>query len=548
MKLLARIATAVIVLAAGAQFVSACTSILVTKGASKTGATMISYSADSEYLYGELYFKPGAQHLPNETRDIVDWESGRFLGRIKEAPVTYGRIGNMNECQVAIGETTFGGRKELWGPAGSLDYGSLICIALERSRTAREAIRTMVDLVSEYGYASTGESFSIGDPNEAWILDLIGRGKGQKGAVWVAVKLPDGTLSAHANHSRISRFPLHDSSTCMYAPDVISFARSNGWFKGEDKDFSFTAAYAPGNFEFLRFCEARVWSVFRRASPSLGLSSAIALGKAGAEPLPLWVKPDHKLGVHEVMELMRDHYEGTELDPTQDVAAGPHHNPYRPRPLVWRVDGKAYINERTISSPTTGWSSVSESRADLPNPIGGVLWFGVGDTYSTVYIPIYCANQAIPHSFAEGTGSMHEFTWDSAFWTFSFVGNYAYSRYDDMIRDIQRVQRELEGGFLTQQEGVEAQAVALYRHSPLEAREFLTNYSCRQGEMVTNRWKKLGEFLIWKYLDGFVRDSRGRVGSHSYSEDWLRRIVQDKGDAILVPDEVKATGLAPGNP
>jgi dipeptidase len=509
---------------------------------------MISYSADSPYLYGELYFKPGAQHLSSETRDIVSWETGRFLGKIKEAPVTYRRIGNMNEFQVAIGETTFDGRKELWGPAGIIDYGSLICIALERSRSAREAIQTMVDLVAEYGYASTGESFSIADPNEAWILDLIGKGQGQKGAVWVALKLPDGTVSAHANHSRISSFPLNDPASCRYSPDVISFARSQGWFKGEDKDFSFTAAYAPESFEILRFCEARVWSVFRRAAPSLSLSHGPAPGKPGSQPLPLWVKPDQKLGVHEVMELMRDHYEGTELDPTRDVAAGPHHNPYRPRPSEWRVDGKEYVNERTISTPMTGWSMVSESRAGMPNPIGGLLWFGVGDTYCTVYIPIYCGNQSIPHSFAEGTGSLAAFSWESAFWTFNFVGNYAYSRYDDMIQDIQKVQRELEGGFLARQEEVEAQAATLYRQAPLEAITFLTDYSCRQGEMVTQRWRQLGEFLIWKYLDGYVRDSRGRVGSHPYSDDWLRRIVQDRGDAIQVPEEVKATSPAPASP
>ncbi len=537
MKSLVRyVSVAAAVLASSlAQPLAGCTNILVTKGASKDGSTIISYAADSHTLYGFLCFKAGGRHLAGELLDIVDWDSGKFLGRIKEAPVTYSRVGNMNEFQVSIGETTFGGRQELQEPAGIVDYGSLMYIALERSRTAREAIQVMGELVAEYGYASEGESISVADPNEAWIFDIIGKGKGKKGAVWVAMKLPDGTISAHANHSRISTFPLNDPKTCLYSKDVISFAREHGWYKGEDKDFSFTDVYNPASFGILRGCEARVWSVFHRAAPSLNIPIDIAKGVPGAKPMPLCVKPDQKLGVRDVMELMRDHYEGTELDMTKDVGAGPYHMPYRWRPMEWKVDDATYVHERAISTQQTGWSFVSQARSFLPDPIGGVFWFGVDDTFMTVYVPMYCSIKSVPKTFAEGTGSWNEFSWDSAFWTFNFVSNYTYSRWDDMIVDVQKVQRELEGGFLGRQAEVEKHAETLYRQSPELARDYLTEYSCRQGDMVTARWKKLGEFLIWKYLDGNVRDAKGEVTHPAYSPDWYRRIIKEKGDFIRVP-------------
>ncbi len=528
-------AAAAVLVSSLAQPLVGCTNILVTKGASKDGSTMIAYSADSHTLYGELYYKAAGLHLPGELRDIVEWDTGKFLGRIKEAPVTYARVGNMNERQVSIGETTFGGRKELQEPAGIVDYGSLMYIALERARTAREAIQVMADLVAEYGYASEGESISVADPNEAWIFEIIGKGKGQKGAVWVAVKLPDGTISSHANHARISTFPLNDPQNCLYAKDVIEFARKNGWYKGADKDFSFTDVYAPADFGALRFCEARVWSVFHRAAPSLKIPADIALGKPGARPMPLWIKPDQKLAVRDVMELMRDHYEGTELDMSKDVGAGPYHLPYRWRPMEWKSEGKDYLHERAISTQQTGWSFVSQSRAFLPDPVGGVLWFGVDDTFTTVYVPMYCAITSVPRTFAEGTGSWNEFSWDSAFWTFNFVSNYAYTRWDDMIVDVQKVQRELEGGYFARQAEIEAQALALYRQNPLQARAFLTDYSCRLGDQATARWKKLGEFLIWKYLDGNVRDAKGQVTHPAYAPDWYKRIVQDKGEDLKIP-------------
>jgi len=529
-------AAAAVLASSLAQPLAGCTNILVTKGASKDGSTMIAYSADSHTLYGELYYKAAGLHLPGELRDIIEWDTGKFLGRIKEAPVTYARVGNMNERQVSIGETTFGGRKELQEPAGIVDYGSLMCIALERSKTAREAIQVMGDLVAEYGYASEGESISVADPQEAWIFEIIGKGKGEKGAVWVAVKLPDGTISSHANHARISKFPLNDPQNCVYSKDVITFARKRGWYKGEDKDFSFTDVYAPADFGALRFCEARVWSVFHRAAPSLKIPVDIALGKPGAQPMPLWVKPDQKLGVRDVMELMRDHYEGTELDMSKDVGAGPYHLPYRWRPMEWKSEGRMYLHERAISTQQTGWSFVSQSRSSLPDPVGGVLWFGVDDTFTTVYVPMYCGITAVPRTFAEGTGNWNEFSWDSAFWTFNFVSNYAYTRWDDMIVDVLKVQRELEGGYLARQPEIEAQALALWRQNPLQAKAFLTEYSCRQGDLATARYRKLGEFLIWKYLDGNVRDAKGQVTHPAYSPDWYKRIVQDKGKDIQVPE------------
>lgn len=512
------------------QTIFSCTNYLITKGATVDGSTMITYAADSHELYGELYFTPAADHLPGEMLDIYEWDSGKFLGRIKQVAHTYAVVGNMNEHQVSMGETTWGGREELRDPKAILDYGSLMYIALQRAKTAREAIKVITDLVAEYGYYSSGESFSIADPNEVWIMEIISKGPNNKGAVWVARKVPDGYICAHANQARIRQFPLNDKENCLYSPDVITFAREKGYFKGEDKDFSFADAYAPLNYSALRFCEARVWSMFRRAAPSLKLSIDYVKGVKGAEPLPLWIKPDKKLSVHDVMELMRDHFEGTEFDMTKDVGAGPFQLPYRWRPLTWKVDTVTYCNERAVSTQQTGFSFVAQARSWLPDPIGGVLWFGVDDTYSTVYVPMYCGIKQVPHSFAVGTGSFDEFSWESAFWVFNFVANYAYSRYSDMIKDIQKVQRELEGKFLADQSDIEAAALALYKQSPQLARDYLTEYSVEQGEATVQRWKKLGEFLLYKYLDGNVKNELGKVTHPGYPESWYRRIVNETGD------------------
>ena len=521
---------------------SACTNLIITKGASKDGATMISYAADSHTLYGELYYKRGGLHLPSEMRDIIEWDTGKFLGRIPEAPVTYTRVGNINEHQVVIAETTFGGRKELQAPSGIVDYGSLSYIGLERAKTAREAIEVMTNLADTYGYASEGESFSIGDPNEAWILEMIAKGKGQTGALWVAYRLPDGTISAHANQSRIRQFPQNDPKNAVFSKDLISFARDKGYYKGDDKDFSFADAYAPLSYGALRFCEARVWNLFRRAAPSQHFSIDYVKAVKGAKPLPLCIKPDQKLDVRDAMQLMRDHFEGTEFDMTQDVGAGPYKLPYRWRPMTWKVDGKEYLHERAISTQQTGFSFVTQSRAWLPDPVGGVIWFGVDDTYTTCYVPISCGIQKAPKAFAEGTGNFNEFNWDSAFWTFNFVSNYTYTRWSDMIVDVQKVQREFEGRFLADQPEVDRTAGDLYKQSPGLAKDYLTQYAADQTAELMTRWKKLGEFLIWKYLDGNVRDVQGNVTHPDAPQDWLRRIVKERGDTIEMK---KVEGLAP---
>ena len=518
----------------------ACTSILVTKGASKDGSTMITYAMDSHELYGELAYRPAGVHLPGTMRDVIDTDSGEFLGRVEEAPYTYARVGHINEHQLAIGETTFTGREELAGPAGIIDYGSLMWMALERCKTAREAVETMAALVDEYGYASTGESISIADPNEAWIFEIIGKGEGQKGAVWVAVKVPDGFISAHANLSRIRQFPLDDTENCLYSKDVISFARGKGWYKGEDKDFSFADTYCPPDFGGLRWCESRVWSIFRRSAPSMNLSSDFMKGVKNAPLPPLWIKPDRKLAVRDVMELMRDHFEGTEFDMTQDVGAGPFGLPYRWRPMEWELDGQKYLHERAISTQQTAASFVTQSRSWLPDPIGGIIWFGMDDTYSSVYVPFYCGIQDIPKAWGEESGSFDEFSWDSAFWIFNWVANTAYGRYRDMIVDIQSVQRKLEGKFMAEQPDVELNAVKLYEQSPIQAREYLARYSAKQADLVMSRWKKLGESLLWKYLDGNLHIDKGRQAGREhprYPDAWYRRIVQEKGELIKIPEE-----------
>ncbi|MBZ4416154.1 dipeptidase [Myxococcus sp. RHSTA-1-4] len=519
--------------------VLACTSMLVNKGATTDGATLMTYSADAHELYGELYYTPARRHGPGAMRDIIEWDTGKFLGRIPEAPVTYSVVGNMNEHQLSIGESTFTGREELEGPAGIIDYGSLIYIALERAKTAREAIQVMTRLVAEHGYASTGESFSIADPKEAWLLEMIGKGKGQKGAVWVARKLPEGHISAHANQARITQFPLNDKDNTLYSPDVISFAREKGWFKGADKDFSFADAYHPLDFGGQRFAEGRVWSIFRRAAPSLKLGVEYADGSAPGRRLPLWVKPDKKLSVQDAMTLMRDHFEGTPLDMTKDVGAGPYAAPYRWRPMTWEVDGKKYVHERAISTQQTGFSLVAQMRGSMPAPIGGVLWFGVDDTSMTVYTPMYAGIREVPRNFAQGVASRGQFSWDSSFWVFNWVSNQAYARWSDMSVDVQKEQGALEGQFLADQAAIEQAAMELYKRSPEEARKYLTDYSVKQGEKVHSRWRKLGENLLVKYIDGNVRDEQGKVNHPKYPDSWYRRIAQEKGKALEMPPEPK---------
>ncbi len=518
-----------------------CTNILVTKGATIDGSTMITYAADSHNLYGELYHFPAVKYPDGTYLEIYEWDTGKYLGKIKQVKETYEVVGLMNEHQVSIGETTFGGREELRDKTGILDYGSLMFIALQRSKTAREAIKVITDLVAEYGYYSSGESISIADPNEVWLLEIIGKGEGRKGAVWVAVRIPDGYISAHANQARITKFPLNDPENCVYSTDVISFAKEMGYYKGDDKNFSFADAYAPLDYSAIRFCESRVWSVFRRVNRGMDRYISFIKGES-EERMPLWIKPDKKLSVQDVIALMRDHFEGTELDMTKDPGAGPFACPYRWRPLTWNYGDETYFNERAISTQQTGFSFVSQMRSWLPNPIGGIHWFGVDDTYSTVYIPVYCGIRKIPKNFAVGVGSFEEFTWESAFWVFNFVANYAYSRYSDMIKDVQLVQSELEGKFFANQSEIEENAQFLYKQSPEQAKQYITQYVCEQAELVVNRWKKLGEFLLFKYLDGNVKDEFNKPRHPGYPESWKKLVVESRGEFLKMkklPSEIE---------
>lgn len=518
---------------------AACTNFLITRGASADGSTMITYAADSHVLYGELYHTPAGVHPEDAMMDIYEWDTGRYIGKIKQVRKTFEVVGNMNEHQLAIGETTYGGREELVDPDGGIDYGSLIYVTLQRARTAREAIRIMGALVEEYGYCSSGETFSIADPKEVWMMDMIGKGPDEKGAVWVARRVPNGYVTAHANQARIRQFPRNDPGNCIYSRDVVSFARKKGYFEGPDKEFSFADAYAPLTYTGLRICEARVWAMFRRAAPSKKIPGAWAMGDEDAKPLPLWIKPDKKLSVQDVMDLMRDHFEGTPMDLSKGVGAGPYKLPYRWRPLFWEVDGAKYFNERATSTQQTGFSFVTQSRAWLPDPIGGVFWFGVDDTFSTVYVPMYCGIHEAPRPFAAGNGNFYTFSWDAAFWVFNAVANFAYSRYCDMIEDIQVVQSELEDNFAAMQPKIDKAALKLYRRSPELARDYLTEYSARQADKTVARWRELFSYLMVKYVDGNVKvdTARGhadivrwKLTQPGYPEDWYRRIVEENGD------------------
>lgn len=528
-----RILLALVVVAVASPAV-ACTNFLVTRGASADGSTFITYSADSHSLYGELYHWTAGRHQAGAPLPVHEWDTGKYLGEIAQVAETFTVVGNLNEHQVAIGETTFGGREGLRDSTGVVDYGSLMYLALQRARTAREAIGVMTGLTARYGYHSSGESFSVADPDEAWILEMVGRGPGSKGAVWVAVRVPDGYVSGHANQARIRRFPLKDPENCLYSPDVIAFAREQGWFAGRDEEFSFADIYAPLDFGALRACEARVWCGFTRIAPSLNLPPDYVMGDVTAPQLPLWIRPDRKLDVRDVMQMMRDHFEGTPMEMSSGVGAGPFALPYRWRPMSWKIDDQEYLHERAVSTQQTGFSFVAQMRRALPDPIGGVLWFGLDDTYCTVYTPMYCGIRAVPNSFAVGTGDWQHFTWDSAFYVFNFVANWTYTRWSDMIKDVQLVQRELEGQFLARQPEIEQQALELHQRSPQEARDFLTRYSVEQGDLVTTRWRRLGESLLWKYMDGNVKDEYGVAQHPRYPDEWYRRIVAGDDGRLLV--------------
>lgn len=529
----------------------ACTNVLVSKGASADSSTIISYAADSHQLYGELYYRPAKEYKEGTLLDIYEWDTGKFLGKIHQARRTYSVVGNINQHQLAIGETTYGGREELVDTTAILDYGSLMYVTLQRAKTAREAIDTIAALMNQYGYYSSGESFSISDPNEVWIMEIIGKGSPKvikdkngkvkktiynKGAVWVARKLPEGYICAHANQARIRQFPLNDPENTVYSKDVISFAREKGWFNGEDKDFSFADTYAPLNYESLRFCEARVYSIFNRAAPSLKLSTGYVKGEKGAEPYPLFIKPDKKLSVQDIISLMRDHFEGTEFDMTKDIGAGPFECPYRWRPLTWKVDSVKYLNERAVSTQQTGFSFVSQSRSYLPDFIGGVLWFGVDDSYSSVFVPIYCSITNIPHSFEEKNGDLFTYSPTSAFWAFNQVSNFAYLRYNDMIKDIQKVQFSLENKYFALQPEIEQMALKLTKEGKETlAKEYLNDYSVQTAENATKTWQKLYTDLLVKYMDGNVKIN-GKVTHPPYPQWWYKAIINQTGEKFEVKD------------
>jgi len=511
----------------------ACTNLIVTRGASTDGSVMVTYSADSYNMYGELYHFKAAVYPEGAKLEVYEWDTGKYLGTIPQAEVTYNVVGNINEHQVVIGETTFTGRKELINRKGIIDYGSLMYIALQRSKSAREAIKVMTDLVAEHGYYSSGESFSIGDKNEAWILELNGKGEGNTGAVWVARRIPDGYVSGHANQSRITTFPLDDPENCIYSEDVISFAREKGYYSGSDEEFDFAAAYNPLDFGGIRYCDARVWSMFRRVNNNMDKYLGYIKGES-LERFPLWIKPDKKISLHDVMQLMRDHYEGTEFDMTNGIAAGPYNMPYRCSPLTFTVDDEKYFNERPISTYQTGFSFVSQSRSHLPNEVGGVLWFGVDDTYMTVYSPMYCSITELPYNYREGLASLGEFNWDAVFWVFNAVSNFVYPRYSLVIDDLQSKQRELEGRFLSSQETTEKTALSLLNKSRGEAIAYLTEYSISAGETTYNAWKKNFEFLNMKYMDGVIKDEYSKPKRVGYPPEFLKLIADEGGDAIKV--------------
>ena len=536
----------------------ACTNFLITKGASADGSCMISYSADSHTLFGELYHWPAAVYPEGAMLDVYDWDTGKFLGKIKQVRQTYNVIGNMNENQVALGETTYGGREELLDTAATVDYGSLMYIALQRARTAREAIQVMTGLVAEYGYCSEGESFSISDANEVWIMEMIGKGKPvlvkdkkgrittryNKGALWVAMRIPDGYISGHANQARITTFPLNDPENCMYSPDVITFAREKGWFSGVDKDFSFSDTYAPVNFEGARFCEARVWCEFNRVSKGMDQYLDYALGKNLKNRMPLYVKPDHKLTLHDVFGLMRDYYQNTPLDMTKDIGAGPYESIVRWRPLTWKVDGVEYCNERAVSTQQTGFSFIAQSRGWIPNPIGGIIWFGVDDTYSTVYTPMYTCMTQVPETYAVGNGNMMTFSDNAAFWVFNQVSNFAYTRYNVMIGEIQKKQSELEDYYITLVPAVDKLAGEMAAQSQPKAIQFITDFSVAQGNNTVHEWKNLYAFLFTKYMDGNIKtvvpgQKIPKVNQPGYSEDFYRNIVKQTGDKFKVIETEK---------
>lgn len=534
-----------------ASYASACTNFIVGKDASVDGSVICTYTADDYGMFIGLQHFPAGTHKKGEMRDVVDWDTHVYHGQIPEAPVTYTVNGNINEYQVTIGETTCGGREEMIDPQGIIDYGSLIHIALQRSKTAREAIKVMTTLAQTYGYCSSGESFTICDPNEAWIMEMLGKGPGSKGVVWVAQRIPDNAISGHANQSRIGKFNMKDKKNVMYSKDVIKFARDKGWFTGKDADFSWKMVYSAPDFAGRRICDARVWAFFNRFVKGMDRYLPWALGKdKNAEDMPLWVIPDKKLSVQDVEAAMRDHFEGTPmaLDST-DIGGGVWQMPYRPTPLYYEVNGKKYFNERPTSTQQTGFSYVSQMRSWLPRQIGGVLWFGNDDGNMVAYTPIYCGNTVPPECYDTPGADAVTFSMKNAYWVCNWVSNMVYPRYSLMFPSLKAVRDSLDQSYFAQQAEVEARAVELCKTSEEEAVKYLNTYSNTKAQQMLERWKELAFYLIVKYNDmavkpdqngKFLRTKEGlgatvkRVGS---AAAFQKKLAKTTGDKFLVPTE-----------
>lgn len=501
-------------------FTFPCTNLIVTKGASKDSSTYLVYTNDGEWLY-HLDKTPAKDHKPGDSLEFRS-RSGA-IGKIHQVPHTFAVLGfQMNELQLAIGETTFVGREELWNKSKYLEYWHFMRLALERAKTSREAIQIITSLAEQYGYGSEGESFSIADPDEAWILEMVGTGTGGEGAIWVAVKIPDGYISAHANRARIGEFPLDDPENCMYSENVISFAIEKGYYNPDaGVPFRFNEVYCPPTNEQVKYSEARVWSLFRRAAPSLNLSPDYHRGVSGSERYPLWIKPDQKLSLKEIIGLIRDHYEGTEFDMTKGLDAGPYGSPNRWRPLSWEIDSVTYSWERPVSTYNTAFSYIAQLRSWLPDEIGGIAWFGVDDTYYTCYIPLYCCITEIPEPFT--VGDINKYSRNSAWWAFNFVSNFSNLRYSDMIKDIKKVQSGLENQFIAQQDSINNKALTLQGQERID---FLTRYSVKQGYKTHEQWVDLGDYLIMKYNDGYVKDSNYQITSPGYPDSWKKEIIK----------------------
>lgn len=532
--------------AVAAPQVYACTNLIAGKKATTDGSVMVTYAADSHNLYGMLNHTPAARHEKGAMRKVVEWDTGKPLGEIPQPAETYNVVGNMNEHQVCIAESTWGGREELADSTGQskIDYGSLMQIALERAKTAREAIKIMTDLVDKYGYASEGESFSIADKNEVWVMEMIGKGA-EKGAVWIAVRIPDDAISGHANEPRIRKVNLKDKENVMYAKDMISFARKRGYFNGKDEDFSFADAYAEHPADTRRGCDARVWSYFRRYKPETDSYYAWCVGESD-EPMPLYVVPDTKVSLQGMQESMRDHFEGTPLNMISDPGAGPNKVPYRWRPMDFEVGGKKYCNERAIATQQTGWSFVSQSRDWLPDPVGGVTWFGTDDTNTTVYMPFYCSMTEVPAQLAHG--DVNTFSMDSNFWMNTWVANQAYNRYDLMIPDIRKVQGRLEDKYRSSRAGREQEMVALVENGDMETlRKGVNAEGAAIAKEATDAYRDLAQYLLVKFMDGNMKktDENGNFQYNEnglpiypsfpgYSQDFYENIVRETGDHFLI--------------